>query len=183
MKILLLYLKPYKWLIALALFLATINQVFSMLDPYFFGTLIDNYASHPYEKGVYKTEQVKLPSGKVEKQKVFEASGPRTHNEFIWGVLKILGILIGVAMVSRIAKAFQDYFSNVVVQKFGACLWVACGVHRQAVKDIFLSSHFLHFFHLQKYHSGRNWYQDGGRTTIIQLQIIKQEMIIHLILQ
>jgi ATP-binding cassette, subfamily B, bacterial len=120
MKILLLYLKPYKWLIALALFLATINQVFSMLDPYFFGTLIDNYASHPYEKGVYKTAEVKLPSGKLEKQKIFEASGPRTHNEFIWGVLKILGILIGVAMVSRIAKAFQDYFSNVVVQKFGA---------------------------------------------------------------
>jgi len=32
----------------------------------------------------------------------------------------MLGILISVAMVSRIAKAFQDYFSNVVVQKFGA---------------------------------------------------------------
>ena len=31
-----------------------------------------------------------------------------------------LGILISVAMVSRIAKAFQDYFGNVVVQKFGA---------------------------------------------------------------
>ncbi|HSC37051.1 MAG TPA: ABC transporter ATP-binding protein, partial [Chitinophagaceae bacterium] len=40
--------------------------------------------------------------------------------DFIWGVLGILGILISVAMVSRIAKAFQDYFSNVVVQKFGA---------------------------------------------------------------
>ena len=31
-----------------------------------------------------------------------------------------LAILISRAMVSRIAKAFQDYFSNVVVQKFGA---------------------------------------------------------------
>ncbi len=27
---------------------------------------------------------------------------------------------IGVAMVSRIAKNFQDYFLNVIVQKFGA---------------------------------------------------------------
>jgi ATP-binding cassette, subfamily B, bacterial len=120
MKILMLYLKPYKWLIALALLLATVNQVFSMLDPYYFGTLIDNYASHPYETGVYKTEEVKLPNGKIEKQRIFEATGTRTKNEFIWGVLKILGILISVAMVSRIAKAFQDYFSNVVVQKFGA---------------------------------------------------------------
>ena len=40
--------------------------------------------------------------------------------EFIWGVLGTLGILISVAMISRIAKAFQDYFSNVIVQKFGA---------------------------------------------------------------
>jgi ATP-binding cassette, subfamily B, bacterial len=120
MKILMLYLKPYKWLVALALLLATVNQVFSMLDPYYFGTLIDNYASHPYETGVYKTENVKLPNGKIEKQKIFEATGTRTKNEFILGVLKILGILISVAMVSRIAKAFQDYFSNVIVQKFGA---------------------------------------------------------------
>ena len=37
MKILLLYLKPYKWLMALALLLAAINQVFSMLDPYLLG--------------------------------------------------------------------------------------------------------------------------------------------------
>ena len=120
MKILMLYLKPYKWLIALALLLATVNQVFSMLDPYYFGTLIDNYASHPYETGAFRQDSVKLPTGKIEKQKVFHANGTRTKNEFIWGVLKILGILISVAMVSRIAKAFQDYFSNVVVQKFGA---------------------------------------------------------------
>ena len=51
MKILLFYLKPYKWLIALALLLAAINQVFSMLDPYFFGQLIDKYATHPYQFG------------------------------------------------------------------------------------------------------------------------------------
>src|SRR6185503_9157634 len=47
MKILLSYLKPYRWVVLLALFLATINQVFSMLDPYFFGKLgLDNLAAH-----------------------------------------------------------------------------------------------------------------------------------------
>ena len=93
MKILIIYLKPYKWLIALALLLAAINQIFAMLDPYYFGKMIDSFATHPH-----------------------------VHNQsdFIWGVLGFLGILISVAMVSRIAKAFQDYFGNVVVQKFGA---------------------------------------------------------------
>ena len=79
-----------------------------MLDPYFFGKLIDRYATHPYETGYF------------DKAKKFIVTGPRTQTEFIWGVLGVLGILISVAMVSRIAKAFQDYFSNVIVQKFGA---------------------------------------------------------------
>ena len=108
MKILLHYLKPYKWLIVLALLLAAINQVFSMLDPYFFGRLIDKYANHPYQKGSFDAK------------KQFKVTGIRTQAEFIWGVLGILLILVSVAMISRIAKAFQDYFSNVIVQKFGA---------------------------------------------------------------
>ena len=108
MKILLQYLKPYKWLIALALLLATINQVFSMLDPYFFGKLVDQFAAHPKQTGYYDSS------------KTFHATGTRTQSEFVWGVIGMLGILISVAMVSRIAKAFQDYFGNVIVQKFGA---------------------------------------------------------------
>jgi len=108
MKILLTYLKPYKGLIALALLLAAINQVFSMLDPFFFGKLIDQFAAHPKETGYYDAK------------KVFHSTGARPHGEFIRGVLGMLGILISVAMVSRIAKAFQDYFGNVIVQKFGA---------------------------------------------------------------
>lgn len=107
MKLLLLYLKPYKWLVLLALFLAAINQSFSMLDPYFFGKVFDLFLTHPYEKGYYENSR-------------FVVTGPRTESEFLWGVAGYLGILIGVAMVSRIAKAFQDYFSNVIVQKFGA---------------------------------------------------------------
>ena len=108
MKILLHYLHPYRWLVVLALALAAINQSFSMLDPYFFGKLLDLYAFHPYENGYFDAN------------KKFIVTGTRTQTEFIWGVLGTLGILISVAMISRIAKAFQDYFSNVIVQKFGA---------------------------------------------------------------
>src|SRR5207253_673094 len=47
----------------------------------------------------------------------------RTSGDFLWGIVTYLGILMGVAMVSRIAKAFQDYFTNVIVQKFGAKIY------------------------------------------------------------
>ena len=36
------------------------------------------------------------------------------------GVFVIIIFSISVAMISRIAKAFQDYFLNVIIQKFGA---------------------------------------------------------------
>ncbi len=108
MKLLLQYLKPYKWLVMLALLLAAINQSFSMLDPYFFGRLLDQYAIHPHNTGYFGVD------------KKFIVTGQRSQSEYFWGVMGMLGILISVAMVSRIAKAFQDYFSNVVVQKFGA---------------------------------------------------------------
>jgi ATP-binding cassette subfamily B protein len=98
MKLLLPYLKPYKWLIVLALALAAINQIFSMLDPLIFGKMFDEFVVHPHQ-------------------------GDRTQSNFVGGVMTYLGMLIGVAMVSRIAKAFQDYFGNVVVQKFGASLF------------------------------------------------------------
>ncbi|MCZ2395912.1 MAG: ABC transporter ATP-binding protein/permease [Chitinophagales bacterium] len=95
MKLLLAYLKPYKWLMALTLLMAAINQVFSLLDPLIFGKMFDKYVTN--------RDTIELARG-----------------EFLWGVAGYLGLLIGVAMVSRIAKAFQDYFGNVVVQKFGA---------------------------------------------------------------
>jgi ATP-binding cassette subfamily B protein len=101
MKLLLQYLKPYKSMIALALFLATINQVFSLFDPMLIGKLIDRFAHHPHHFDAAKTQ-------------------PRTQDDFIWGVLGILGLLVGTAMISRIAKAFQDYVVNVIIQKFGA---------------------------------------------------------------
>ena len=101
MKILFQYLKPYKWLIFLALFLAAINQVFSLFSPMITGRMFDKFIS------------VRLPEGK-------HISDIMTQSQFLWGILGFLGLLVGTAMVSRIAKAFQDYFVNVIIQKFGA---------------------------------------------------------------
>lgn len=106
MKILLRYLKPYKWLVVLTLFLATLNTGFSLLDPVIFGKIIN--LSNEY------VQTRNTDHG-------FSAS--RFFTAFSWthpGVINLLLLSVAVAMISRIAKNFQDYFMNVVVQKFGA---------------------------------------------------------------
>jgi ATP-binding cassette subfamily B protein len=112
MRILLQYLRPYRWLVLLALGLAAINQIFSMLDPYFMGKLgLDQLAGHPWETGYFG------------ENKVWHKTGTRNQSQFIWDAIVFLTIQVSVAMVSRIAKAFQDYFSNVIVQRFGATIF------------------------------------------------------------
>ncbi|MFN5070201.1 MAG: ABC transporter ATP-binding protein [Bacteroidota bacterium] len=96
MKILIQYLKPYTPLIALTLLLAAINQVFSMMDPWILGIIIDKLLDHHRD---------------------FEA------NAFTIQVLKYIGLAIGAAMVSRIAKNFQDYFLNTITLKLGAQIY------------------------------------------------------------
>jgi len=97
MKILLTYLKPYKWLVVLTLFLAAINTGFSLIDPIIFGKLVKLAYDHQ-----------KTPEG------FYAWPG------FLSILLTLLLASMGVAMVSRIAKNFQDYFLNVIIQKFGA---------------------------------------------------------------
>lgn len=92
MKILWKYLRPQKWLIALSLLLAGISQLLNLVDPLIFGKIIDEYATSP---------------------------GNRTQEELVRGVLWWLGIAIAVALLARIAKAFQEYFTRLSVQKFG----------------------------------------------------------------
>jgi ATP-binding cassette subfamily B protein len=101
MKLLIQYLSRYKALILLALVLAAINQIFSLLNPYILG----NYLIDPY----------------ANKAGYFRERG--MSDEFFKGILVGLLLIIGTAMVSRIAKAFQDYVVNVVIQKFGANLY------------------------------------------------------------
>lgn len=96
MKILVAYLKRYKSLVFLSMILASINQVFSLLDPLIYGKLIDEYARKASEY---------------------------TKHEFLVGAGTLIAAAIGVAMVSRIAKAFQDYFVNLIIQKIGADIY------------------------------------------------------------
>src|SRR5665213_3051598 len=102
MKILVTYLRRYWPLCLLALVLATINQVFSLLDPQILRLLVDNYAN--------KTPQYLKTS-------VF------TEAQYITGIMGLIGLGIAFAMVSRIAKNFQDYYINVITQKLGARIY------------------------------------------------------------
>ncbi len=96
MKILWTYLKPHRRLVAFALLLAAINQIFSLLDPLIFRHVIDEYA----------TKYAELDRG-----------------SFFRGVLTLLAAAVGVAFVSRVAKNFQDYFINVITQRVGAAIY------------------------------------------------------------
>src|ERR1700709_1487823 len=95
MKILLSYLKKHRWVVVLALALAGINIGFSLCDPLITRYIVDLYMV-PANHKVYSYEY-------------------RLH-----GALILVGLGIGAAMVSRIAKNFQDYFTNIITQKTGA---------------------------------------------------------------
>ena len=90
------YLRQYWKLVLLALLLAAINQVFSLLDPLIFRHIIDSYATR-YES--------------------------YTRAQFFRGVSLLLLAAVGVAFVSRVAKNFQDYCVNVIVQRLGAQMY------------------------------------------------------------
>lgn len=96
------HLKKHKGLLALALILAAINQIFSLLDPQIFRLIIDNYAT---KIGTISTEV------------------------FIKGVFILLLGSIGVALVSRIAKNFQDYFVSYMTQKIGTEMYAKSVEH------------------------------------------------------
>lgn len=92
MHILWTYLRPHRALAALALLLAAISQVLALVDPIIFGKIIDGYAvGHP---------------GMSDEQRVS-------------GVLWLLGLAVVVAVLSRLARALQEYVTRLVVQRFG----------------------------------------------------------------
>ena len=96
MKLLFRYLKNYKGLVFLALALASVNQIFSLLDPLILGKIIDNYVdkSHEMDSSTYTR-----------------------------GVFTLIAMAVGVAFVSRVAKNFQDYYVNTITQKLGAQIY------------------------------------------------------------
>lgn len=96
MKTLYTYVTKHKKILIFGLVLAALNQIFSLLDPQIFRIIIDSYAS-----------------------KVGEISG----SEFLRGVSILLLASVGTAFISRTAKAFQDYYVNVTVQRVGTQMY------------------------------------------------------------
>jgi ATP-binding cassette, subfamily B, bacterial len=96
MKTLYRYLANYKNLVFLALLLAAVNQIFSLLDPWIFRKIIDNYVTHPERY---------------------------TSNEFLKGAGMLILAAMGAALVSRVAKNFQDYYVNSITQRLGAQIY------------------------------------------------------------
>ncbi len=96
MKVLLSYLKEYRGIVVFALFLAAMNIGFSLMDPYISGRILD---------------------------KVIGQSNKLEYGKYLASALTLVGLAIGVAMVSRIAKNFQDYYTNIITQKIGAKMY------------------------------------------------------------
>ncbi len=96
MNLLVSYLRRYWKLIALALFLASVNQIFSLLDPLIFRHIIDEYVTRFRDY---------------------------TSADFFRGVGLLLAAAVGVAFVSRVAKNFQDYYINTITQRLGAQIY------------------------------------------------------------
>lgn len=86
------YLRPYHKLILLSLVLAAVSQLLNLIDPIIFGKIIDDYAT------------------KI---------NTRPQSELMREVLFWLMIAMGIALLARIAKAFQEYTTRQTVAQFG----------------------------------------------------------------
>ncbi len=95
MKILYSYLKKHRSLLFIALVMAALNICFSLSDSVITGKLMQDCGV-----GIAKYEN--------------NLSG------FLKSLAFWLGLSVGAAMVSRITKNFQDYFTNIVIQRTGA---------------------------------------------------------------
>ena len=98
MKILYTYIKAHKQLLYIALFLAAINQCFSLFDSIIIGKLMNECG-------------------------VGVANFNHNYVNFTKVVFGWLALSLGAAMVSRIAKNFQDYFTNIIIQRTGAQMY------------------------------------------------------------
>lgn len=90
------YLKKYWKLCVVVLILVLINQFFSLLEPYITQLLVDRYATHFRDF---------------------------TQSAFLRGVGLLILAFVGTALVSRIAKNFQDYYLNTISKRSGADMY------------------------------------------------------------
>ena len=98
MKLLYSYIIKHKMLLFFALIMAAINICFSLSDSVITGKLMQDCG---VGMAKYKGKEF----------------------DFIKSVAFWLGLSLGAAMISRITKNFQDYFTNVVIQRTGAQMY------------------------------------------------------------
>jgi ATP-binding cassette subfamily B protein len=96
MRLLLSYLRRHSLSVASTLVLALVGQALVMVDPIILRHLIDTYALHYSE---------------------------HSPVEFVTRVGGWLGVGISIALLSRLAKGFQDYCLNTVTQRVGAQIY------------------------------------------------------------
>ena len=92
MKIIWKYLKPFRRWLWLAMALAGLAQVLTLIDPVIFGKIIDEYAVNP---------------------------GGGTESEFMRGAVWWLAVTAQLHWGRGWPRRFQDYVLRLVVQKFG----------------------------------------------------------------
>jgi ATP-binding cassette, subfamily B, bacterial len=98
MKLLYFYIKKHKLLLFFALLMAAVNICFSLSDSIITGKLMQDCG---VGLSKYKGNEI----------------------GFIKSVAFWLGLSLGAAMISRITKNFQDYFTNIVIQRTGAQMY------------------------------------------------------------
>jgi len=96
MKILFKYLRPHRNLIFLALLLAGVAQLLTLVDPVIFGKIIDRYATN---------------------------KDNLSENELLSSILYWLGIAFAIAVLARLSKAAQDYIMRKAVAGFGMSIF------------------------------------------------------------
>ncbi len=96
MKIIWKYLKPFKKWLFLSMGLAAVAQILELIDPIIFGKIIDNFAVN---------------------------TDGRSQHELVNGALRLLALAVGIALLARLAHAFTEYFTRLVVQKFGLSIF------------------------------------------------------------
>ncbi|MEO8534588.1 MAG: ABC transporter ATP-binding protein [Flavobacterium sp.] len=96
MKILWKYLQPHRNLVFLALLLAGIAQLLTLVDPVIFGKIIDQYATN---------------------------KDHLSENELLSGIIYWLTIALGIAVVAKLSKAAQDYVTRKAVAGFGMSIF------------------------------------------------------------
>jgi len=96
MKTLWKYLRPQQKLIGISLFLAGTAQLLTLLDPLIFGRIVDDYAGNPKNL---------------------------SESELVNSVLYWLLIAVGLAIVAKLTKAYQEYLTRKAVASFGMSIF------------------------------------------------------------